>query len=299
MLKYTPSRLATALILFAASFMVSCKKDMSLSSRLAGAAISPYASVGEEPITAAGEGASAPAASLLNVNFNNRPDGAYSLTQATEDFKNVLGWEPTRMSISTGRMKTTLLANTVGPAGGLVSWIDVPDASSYELNYDMMFDNQFDFSAGGKVGFGFLLGEGYTGGVPGTNGNGGSARIMWYKSWNGRVYLKPYLYYMDQTWQYGDDFGKTFPATGNIQKGTWYNVKMYVKSNNGSNTDGRFRLVINGTTVMDQPIRWTTNDLKRLINRVCFETFRGGADATWQSTTNGSIYFDNVTLTAI
>jgi hypothetical protein len=226
-------------------------------------------------------------------------DGLYSLTQATTDFKSVLGWAPTRMNISSGTMKTTLAKNVVGPDGGLVSWIDVPDAAGYQLNFDMMFDSQFDFSAGGKVGYGFLLGEGYTGGVPGTDGNGGSARLMWYKGWDGRVYLKPYLYYKDQPGQYGNDFAKSYPATGSVAKGTWYNVKMLVKSNTGSNTDGRIQMIINGTTVMDQPIRWTTNDLKRLINRVCFETFRGGADATWQSTTDGHIYFDNVTLAAI
>ncbi len=235
---------------------------------------------------------------VFNVGFTWL-DGLYSLTQATTDFKSVLGWAPTRMNISSGTMKTTLAKNVVGPDGGLVSWIDVPDAAGYQLNFDMMFDSQFDFSAGGKVGYGFLLGEGYTGGVPGTDGNGGSARLMWYKGWDGRVYLKPYLYYKDQPGQYGNDFAKSYPATGSVAKGTWYNVKMLVKSNTGSNTDGRIQMIINGTTVMDQPIRWTTNDLKRLINRVCFETFRGGADATWQSTTDGHIYFDNVTLAAI
>lgn len=236
---------------------------------------------------------------VFNVGYNNWLDGAYTLTQATTDFKSVLGWADTRMSISGGRMKTTLLANTVGPNGGLVSWIDVADHSAYQLSFDMMFDSNFDFSAGGKVGFGFLLGEGYTGGVPGTDGNGGSARIMWYKNWDGTVVLKPYLYYKDQPGQYGNDFAKKYPATGSVSKGVWHNVKMYVKSNTGSNTDGRIQIVINGTTVMDQAIRWTTNDLKRLVNRVCFETFRGGADATWQSTTNGYIYFDNVNLTGM
>lgn len=235
---------------------------------------------------------------VFNVGFTWL-DGLYSLTQATTDFKNVLGWAPARMNISAGKMKTTLAKNVVGPDGGLVSWIDVPDAAGYQLNFDMMFDSQFDFSAGGKIGYGFLLGEGYTGGVPGTDGNGGSARLMWYKGWDGRVYLKPYLYYKDQPGQYGNDFAKSYPATGSVAKGTWYSVKMLVKSNTGSNTDGRIQIVINGTTVMDQAIRWTTNDLKRMINRVCFETFRGGADASWQSTTDGHIYFDNVSLATI
>ena len=62
----------------------------------------------------------------------------------------------------------------------------------------------------------------------------------------------------------------------------------------GSNTDGRIQMVVNGVTLIDQSIRWTTNDLQRLINNVCFENFRGGAETYWQSATDGHIYFNNV-----
>jgi hypothetical protein len=229
------------------------------------------------------------------LNSFTRVDGTYTMTQAATDYKSsVNGWSDARMNISGGKLRTTLTKNVVGPDGGLVSWIDVPDASQYQLQFDMMFDSQFDFSAGGKIGYGFLIGEGNTGGDPGWDGNGGSARIMWYKGWDGRVYLQPYVYYKDQPGQYGNDFGKSYPATGSLQKGTWYTVKMLFNANTGSNTDGRIQMVVNGTTLLDQPIRWTTNDLQRLVNRVTFETFRGGADASWTSTTDGNIYFDNV-----
>ena len=234
-----------------------------------------------------------------SASWGNRADGPYTLNQAMQDFKTpISGWDQNRMQIVGGKLRTTLLANVVGPAGGLVSWIDIQDGSEYQLQFDMMFDNNFDFSAGGKVGFGFLLGDGFTGGVPGTNGNGGSARVMWYRS-GGRNYLKPYLYYKDQPGQYGNDFGKTYPASGSIAKGVWHTVKIYVKSNNGSNNDGRIKMTINGTTLLDQNIRWSTNDAKRLINRICFETFRGGADASWTSPTDGQIYFDNVSWVSL
>jgi len=297
---YKKSRLATvAGVILINALLVSCTKD-SLNKRPVrnDTPVPTTTSTTTGTTTTPTTSTSTSTSYIFNVGFTWL-DGVYSLTQATTDFKNVLGWAPTRMNISSGQLRTTLLKNVVGPDGGLVSWIDVPDATGYQLNFDMMFDSQFDFSAGGKVGYGFLLGEGYTGGVPGTDGNGGSARLMWYKGWDGRVYLKPYLYYKDQPGQYGNDFAKSYPATGSVAKATWYNIKMLVKSNTGSNTDGRMQLIINGTTVMDQAIRWTTNDLKRMINRVCFETFRGGADASWQSTTDGYIYFDNVSLAAI
>lgn len=233
--------------------------------------------------------------------WKNRPNGPYTLAQAVEDFKNsISGWDVSRMHIAHGTLRTTLLKNTVGPAGGLVSWINVEDSDEYELSFDMKFDENFDFSQGGKVGFGFLIGNGNTGGISGANGNGGSVRLMWYKNnATSPVILRPYVYHKDQPGQHGDDFGKVYPSSGSLQKNTWYRVKMYVKSNTGNNTDGHVRIVVNDTTVLDKAIRFTTNDAKRLINRVTLETFRGGADASWQSSTDGYIYFDNVSWKAL
>ncbi|WP_207896564.1 polysaccharide lyase, partial [Flaviaesturariibacter flavus] len=144
--------------------------------------------------------------------------------------------------------------------------------------------------------FGLLVGDGNTGGDPGWDGLGGSIRLGWEKNAAGNIVLRPDVYYKDQPGSFGNNFGKQFPATGSLQKGTWYKVTMVVKSNTGSNTDGSVQLLINGTTVLDQAIRWTTNDAKRLVNTICFETFRGGAETYWQSSTNGDIYFDNLKL---
>lgn len=231
------------------------------------------------------------------INWNNRSNGSYNLSLASTDFTSPSYWNAYNAQTTSGMLKATLKANTVGPTGGAMSNFNVPDAGTYQLNYSIMFGTDFDFSYGGKVGFGCMIGNGYTGGVPGWNGLGGSARIMWYKE-NGRVYLKPYAYYKDQPGTYGNDFGKTYPATGSIAKGVWYNVKMLVKANTGSNTNGRLQIIINGTTLIDQPMRWTTNDAYRLVKNICFENFRGGSDAYWGSPTNGSIYFDNVSMTA-
>lgn len=235
----------------------------------------------------------------LSTNWNTRADGLYSFTQAAQDLGSVVYWNAFNSQTTSGMLRTTLAKYTIGPSGGAMSRIDVPDAAAYQLNFDMMFDSQFDWSAGGKVGFGLFVGEGNTGADPGWDGNGGSARLMWYKGWDGRIYLKPYLYYKDQPDTYGNDFGKTYPATGNLQKGVWYNVKMYVKGNTGSNTDGRIQVVINGTTLIDQAIRWTTNDAQRFVKNVSFENFRGGAETYWQSSTDGNIFFDNVSWSAL
>src|SRR5690606_13158509 len=101
-------------------------------------------------------------------------------------------------------------------------------------------------------------------------------------------------YYKDMPGNCGHDFGKKYPSSGSIQKGTWYTVKIYVKSNSGSSTNGRVKYTINGTTVLDTAIRWTTNDTKRLINKLAFSTFRGGSTPDWESSTDGYIYFDDL-----
>jgi hypothetical protein len=234
--------------------------------------------------------------STFSVNWNNYADGVYTSAQAAADFGNISGWNDSRTWISGGNCRIKLLANALSGAGGVIGNIDVSDGSAYELDYDVRFHSQFDFSRGGKIGFGFLVGDGNTGGDPGWDGNGGSLRLMWYQTDAGRVFFQPYIYYKDQPGDYGDTFGKSYPSSGSLNKGQTYHVHVYIKSNTGSNTDGRAQIVIDGTTVLDQAIRWTTNDSKRLIKQVSFHTFRGGSQTYWQSSTDGYIYYDNLSV---
>ena len=242
----------------------------------------------------------AAAASVINstwsVNWNNYADGVYPGTAATSDFGNISGWNDTRTWISGGTCRIKLLKNALSGDGGVIGNIDISDGSAYEMDYDVRFHSQFDFSRGGKIGFGFLVGEGNTGGDPGWDGNGGSLRLMWYQTDAGRVFFQPYIYHKDQPTEYGNTFSKSFPASGSLNKGQWYHVHLYIKSNTGSNTNGHVQIVIDGTVVLDTDIRWTTNDSKRLINRMSFHTFRGGSQTYWQSTTDGYIYYDNLSV---
>ncbi|UCJ09152.1 hypothetical protein KTO58_08195 [Chitinophaga pendula] len=237
--------------------------------------------------------------SSLSINWNNYATGAYSSGNAASDFGNAGGWNQSRSYISDGTLRVTLLKNALSGAGGLISNIDVSDGTEYELDYDVRFHSQFDWSRGGKVGFGFSIGEGNTGGDPGWDGNGGTLRMMWYQTDAGRVFFQPYIYHKDQPGQYGDTFGKSYPSSGSITKGTTYHVHVYIKSNTGSNRDGRAQIIINGTTVLDTAIRWTTNDAQRLIKNMTFHTFRGGSQTYWQSPVDSYIYYDNLVLRKI
>lgn len=280
---FTRNVAAAGLLLLSISFNA-CKKELA-SSDLSGNP-SANAQVGINAIN-----------STWSVNWDNYAHGTtYTSTNAAGDFGNVTGWNNNRGYISNGNLRIQLDPNALSAAGGVVANIDVSDGTAYEMDYDIRFHSQFDWSRGGKVGFGFSIGDGNTGGDPAWDGNGGTLRLMWYRNDANRVYFQPYLYYRDQPGQYGDDFGLSYPASGSIQKGTTYHVHLYIKSNTGSNTNGHVQIVINGTVLLDRDIRWTTNDSKRLIRGVTFHTFRGGSQSYWESSTVGYIYYDNLSI---
>ncbi|CAF1047801.1 unnamed protein product [Didymodactylos carnosus] len=234
-----------------------------------------------------------------SLNWNNHPNGEYKDSTAKSDFGNIRGWKNNRAYISGGSPRITLEKNALSGACGMIANMDLPSGTAYELDFDLKFHSQFDWSRGGKVGFGFGLGNGNTGCNPATDGNGGSLRIMWYNDNSNRVYLKPYVYYKDMPTNCGDDFGVSYPSSGSLRKGAWYKIHLYVKSNTGSDKNGHVQVKINGAAVLDRAIRWTTNDSKRQINRLMFHSFRGGSQTYWQSTTDGYIYYDNLQIKQI
>lgn len=233
----------------------------------------------------------------INTSFTHS-DGTYTSSVASSDFgsASITGWNDTRAYISGGWARATLLPNALSGAGGLIANIDISDGSAYELDFKVRFHSQFDWSRGGKVGFGFLVGEGNTGCDKADDGNGGSLRLMWYNDDSGHVYFRPYAYYKDMPGVCGNDFGKQYPSSGNLQKGVEYSIHMYIKSNTGSSTNGQAQIKVNGTTLLDMPIRWTTNDAERLIKRVSFHTFRGGSQSYWESSGTSYIYYDDLVV---
>ncbi|MDB5127789.1 polysaccharide lyase [Mucilaginibacter sp.] len=246
--------------------------------------------------------------SSWTVDWNNKTNGAtYTSSQANGDFGNVSGWNDSRAYTTNGKdgtvgSRVTLLPGQLSGAGGLVANSVIQAGAAYEMDYDVKFHSQFNWSRGGKVGFGFGIGEHNTGGDAAWDGNGGTLRLMWYSpdSNPGRVYFQPYLYYKDMNGgsssgnNFGDTFGKSYPTTGALVKGQWYHVHLYIKSNTGSNTDGHVQIVIDGNIILDQNIRWTTNDSKRMIDQLTFHTFRGGSQSYWTANTTDYIYYDNL-----
>ena len=306
-MKQQPKQLQVMCILLSAALIIaSCKKeDKQVESETDSSSLTRNEKSVVNAISAI--------SSSINLNWENRANGStYTSSQASSDFGNVSGWQESRAYITNGKdgtngLRITLLPNQLSGAGGMVTNVDISDGTAYELDFDVKFHSQFNFDRGGKIGFGFSVGDGNTGGDPGWDGNGGSLRLMWYSpNASGssqpnpnRVFFQPYVYHKDQPTEFGDTYTQRYPSSGALQKGVWYHVHMYIKSNTGSSTNGRAQILINNVAILDQNIRWTTNDSKRLINNLTFHTFRGGSQDDWKTTTTDYIYYDNLVVNKI
>lgn len=284
-------KLTALAMLFLSASLIACQKDE---------AQTKDESVAPKDAVEQGKSATVEQAWPSNINTGfTHADGTYTYSEASADFGSATlgGWNEDRAWISGNWARATLMPNSV--SNGLIADADLSDGSAYEATWKVRFHSQFDWSRGGKVGFGFLIGEGNTGCDIATDGNGGSLRLMWYNT-GSRVYFQPYVYHRDMAGPCGDTFGKTYPTSGSLVKGQTYTVHMYIKSNTGSNTNGWVQVKIDGNTVLDQAIRWTTNDAQRLIKKLSFHNFRGGKDvAVWGSSQTSYIYFDDLVVNKI
>lgn len=151
-----------------------------------------------------------------SINWHKYPDHqTYTSVMAKSDFGSVTGWHDDRSMISNGTLRITLEKNALAGDGGLISTTTIPQGSIYQLSFDVKFDSQFDWSRGGKVGFGFAIGNGNTGCDLPIKGDGASLRLMWYNNpTTKRVYFYPYVYYYEMPGPCGSNFNKTYPITG-------------------------------------------------------------------------------------
>ncbi|QNK61040.1 hypothetical protein H7F33_10615 [Pedobacter sp. PAMC26386] len=247
--------------------------------------------------------------SSRTVDFTHS-DGAYSKATATADMGDIIGnWQSGNVDISNNQVRVRIPANSISSnptaaGSGNTVQIDVPDGSEYELSFKVRFGSDFQWSRGGKTGFGFLIGDGFTGCNKADSGTGGSARIMWYNPTNqkdnsgtDKPFFRPYVYYKDMPDDCGNNFGK---QSKQLSKNTWYTIKIRVKSNTGSDFNGQITYDVDGVNLLSKnDIRWTTDTSKRLIKVITFHTFRGGSQDYWSSASDGLIYYDDLSWTRL
>jgi hypothetical protein len=220
-----------------------------------------------------------------------RASGSYAYTQAVKDFGNIAqGWNDSRAHIVAKQCQIKLCRDSLSASGGMIAKYNIVPRAEYTATFELRFDADFEWCTGGKLGLGFFIGDGAAGGS-GCDGQGGSARLVWHKHpRTGEVYLQAYAYHKDQKSRYGECFGR-YPAEGSLVTDQWYAVTLCVKSNTCHNTDGRLKMIVSGYEVCDRAMAWTTDDKKRLIHRMEFATFRGGATDDYKSGSDTHVYY--------
>ena len=186
---------------------------------------------------------------------------------------------------------------TFSSGGGLQSLTDFgklglePRESIY-LRYYVRFEPGFDFVKGGKLP-GLAGGKGNTGGHKPSGTDGWSARAMWRA--DGKIVQ--YVYHPGQPGDYGEDFEWNFGGCPRFFKpGRWYCLETYVQMNTPGKKDGVIRSWLDGEMALEI-IHLRFRDVDSIkIDKLYFETFFGGGDASWATPRDQFAYFDDFVL---
>ena len=182
------------------------------------------------------------------------------------------------------------------------------------LEYRVKFDDNFDWSKGGKLpglaGSTSARGRG----VYGCNDNrsqrkkGFSTRLMWRE--NGKLIFYPYAplhpNYNGNNNSIPNDARKRGQGRcggdikiTDLQKGRWYTIKQYIKLNtfksNGSpNRNGIVKIWINGQLALNYNDFVLAGERNVKVNAIAFHTYRGGSTNQWASNRDGYAFFDDI-----
>ena len=248
-----------------------------------------------------------PGDTIFLADFEHIEPGIYTKKQLSLDWNNPPwsdGIEEKRVSIvatdpGSRALAVTFPAHTYGPEKNGAVWRLNFDESyaAVEVRFDVMFKKGFGFARGGKLP-GFFGGKGNTGGDKPTGKDGFSARMMWRE--DGRAVQ--YLYYPDQPDKYGHQIPWTDQTTGKqikFEPGQWHTVVHQLAINTPEKNDGVLRAFFDGKVVLDiDDLRFRdTNDFA--IDGFLLSTFFGGGDASWQTTAQEILFFDNFQIRKI
>ncbi len=168
------------------------------------------------------------------------------------------------------------------------TYIPLPAAEEYSLQYDVYFEEDFEFVKGGKLP-GFAPADPVSG--CGTIApENWSARLMWGRD----GVVKPYVYHQDSSSRCGEG---PVASNFNFERGQWYSLTVYLKLNQSERSgDGELKLFINGQPVVEYTnlnLRGRIND-DTAIRNVFFANFFDGSDRTWSPSKTVYMRFDNI-----
>jgi hypothetical protein len=183
---------------------------------------------------------------------------------------------------------------------GLRYNVSLPDKRGYELRFDVTFSNNFEWSRGGKIGPGLVIGGGASGCYSSSRPypkDGASVRFMWKGvgqkgSPSDDVWLVPYVYHVGIGNSCGTEFDK---KSVKLERGKKYTCYMKVINNTGRSSNGSLFMSVNGTQLLSlSNFKFTDTDASQLIKQMSFNVFRGGSTTNWEASIDNTVYFDNI-----
>ncbi|WP_416398739.1 RICIN domain-containing protein [Allohahella sp. A8] len=181
-------------------------------------------------------------------------------------------------------VRMTYVRSSVG-SPRIVAEKSLPPAREYTLNYDVMFENGFEFIKGGK-----LPGLGPnrpTAGCAPIVDDGWSARVMWRRDGEPVIYS----YHQNRAKRCGDDFHSSVQ----FQTGRYQAISLHVKVNDPWSANGLIDLYIDGRKVAShQNVQLReVGGSQTEITKFLLATFFGGSDWSWAPPRTVYARFDN------
>ncbi len=167
--------------------------------------------------------------------------------------------------------------------------------TEYTLNYDVRFEEDFQFVGGGKL-HGFGPDRSVTGGQD-DRPDGWSARVNFGRGGG----VRTYLYVQDRPGQWGVSRGNPDFA---FEKGRYHAVSFHVRLNDVGEENGFANVYVDGERIVTHEgvaFRGTDED-SALISRFLVSTFHGGSSPEWAPVdedgeyVNVHAHFDNITV---
>ena len=262
---------------------------------------------------------------LLSWSFTNTATGTFTAEKAYSEFNNANGVVTTYSVAAADSLyvekqgsdaylvkkmpKGSYNARSGSPLrhSMAIDWkLNKPLTSGY-FAYNFKTSANFDGVKGGKMP-GLCGGTCPSGGDQTTNaprlpdgGNNPAGKAIGWSGrnmWQSDGHLIQYFYHPNQTSKYAPGYSYRYASGGRtyINDNKWHSIEHYVKVNTPGKSDGVFQAWFDGTRVLNlQNIRFR-DDTSYAIDTLMFSVFFGGGDASFATTKDEYLYFDDFVL---